>query len=208
MTCIDSDGKAHKCKMHFGKCSALKENLCSWQAADSLVMSFYLKLGNFEFWVNYLAQLLVCGSRVQLCFLDLPTCSSALTDSKKNRRTDRLQALARTACSETVQTPPCREPPCPSAETDSESRQIWKKMEIRRRDALPWRNKQTSWHITRNATSKHKQTQPEDCFFYFLLLQTDKSKQSVSRTDVQTERTDSLCYSHNFVFLFISTLRL
>lgn len=57
-------------------------------------------------------------------------------------------------------------------------------------------------HITRNATSEHKQTQLEDCFFYFLLLQTDKSKQSVSRTDVQTERMDSLCYSHNFFFLF------
>lgn len=54
------------------------------------------------------------------------------------------------------------------------------------------KNKQTSRHITRNATSKREQTQPEDCFsFYFisLLLSTQNRQERSSQSAGQTRRT-------------------
>lgn len=43
----------------------------------------------------------------------------------------------------------------------------WFRDETRQKDTMLRQNTQTSKHLTRNATSKHKQTQPEDCLFYF-----------------------------------------
>lgn len=64
------------------------------------------------------------------------------------------------------------------------------------------KNKQTSWHITRNATSKREQTQPEDCFFLFIFLwklQTDKSK-PVSQLDGRADRTVYVTATVCFIF--------
>ena len=141
------------------------------------------KLVNSDFWVNYLTQLLVW---VQLCFLNFTTCSSALTDRKKDRHTDRQTP---SSCEDSLQwkdanpsfllTPPVPEQRrAPSLDKFSSKTQ--------QRDTMSRRNKQTSWHITRNATSKHKQTQLEDCFFFFFEhKQTRANSQSDRHTDIQ-----------------------
>lgn len=141
----------------------------------------------------------LCGSR-QFCFLNLTRYSSGLTDSKKKKTDSKLlrRYFAIVKCKLLFFVTPSRRMP-PLNEFEARPN----------RGAPYWDEKQTHLltHITRNATSKRKQTQPEDCFFSFSTRRQEQNSRSVRQTCRQKGQTVYVTVTILFL-ISLSTLQL